>query len=185
MNSIHPTWKAMEPSENEGYYFDNYYERMLQLPSAKNIPKAVFKQWIFSLHSDYFTLQNYAWMDFSQFEFKLCKLEYKDLINLYVIEDFRKHVSLRASYHDFTQFCCTDEDLEHWRKFGTWTIPPIILKTNSIIGEIPDWSEISEFPQLVEGHSRFGYLQSLKTISKLGKANISEKHEVFIMQQKY
>lgn len=70
-------------------------------------------------------------------------------------EDFMDHYTDRSKYTDFDQFCCTDEDLDHWRVNGTWRTPPIILDLNS-----------------------------MKRISDLNKGEIAMKYKIYLMKGK-
>ena len=79
-----------------------------------------------------------------------------------MIEPFHDLVLNRGSFSKIDDFCCVDEDIAHWKDFGSWRVPPILLDVMSIKSEIPEWSEISPPFQLVESHSRLGYLHSMK-----------------------
>lgn len=101
-----------------------------------------------------------------------------------MIENYRDYYENRASYDDFNSFHCNDNDLNEWKTKGTWRTPPIILDINSINESFPDWCELSSPYQLVEGHSRLGYLHSMFRIDKLGKGKVAEKHDIYLMKIK-
>ena len=187
MIEIHDSWDFMNPNENEKYEdfkFEEYYERVISNEKLRHIPKSIFEQWIYGLHFEENTLQNYAWINYENVEFTLCEWEFEDLKKIYIIEDFKDYFNNRASYNDFGQFCCIDDDLDYWRKNGTWKTPPIILDISSLTTEIPKMSELKPRYQLVEGHSRLGYLQSMKRISDLKKGEIAPKHKIYLMKEK-
>lgn len=182
---INKTWADLKPNEDSNgnfEWFDDYYERIKNKIEFKDFPKEVVEQWIHPLYNNHQTIRNYAWMNYEYIGFELIEWEYQQLEELYVIKDFREYVELRASYSEIDQFCCIDKDIDFWKTNGTWRIPPIILDTNSINIEIPKWSEISHKFQLVEGHSRLGYLKSIKRINELGNVKIANKHKVYLMR---
>lgn len=185
-SKIHHSWTLMNPNENEKYEefkFEEYYERMKKIKKLQHIPKIIFEQWIYYLHYDPNTLKNYAWMNFENIVFELCEWGFDNLSKINVVDEFKEYVNLRAIYSGFEKFCCTIEDLEYWKKKGTWRIPPIILDINSLTAEIPVWCDLKPPFQLVEGHSRMGYLFSMKRISDLNKGVISSKHKIFLMKE--
>ncbi|MDP3432662.1 MAG: hypothetical protein Q8T04_06825 [Bacteroidota bacterium] len=187
MKEIHDSWEFMNPNENEKYEdfrFEEYYKRVIKNEKLKHIPKIIFEQWIYYLHNEYNTLQNYAWINYENIEFDICEWDFTELTIINIIEDFREHVKNRSQYTDFDQFCCTDEDIDHWNEKGTWRIPPIILDVKSLNSKIPEWSELIPPYQLVEGHSRLGYLYSMKRLTELNKGKISLKHWIYLMKGK-
>jgi hypothetical protein len=74
--------------------------------------------------------------------------------------------------------------LDCWKENGTWKTPPIILDICSLTTEIPKWSELIPPYQLVEGHSRLGYLHSMKRISDLNIGKIALKHKIYLIKEK-
>jgi hypothetical protein len=76
---------------------------------------------------------------------------------------------------------CTEKDLGYWKTNGTWRVPPIILDVNSV-SIIPAYSKISEAYQLVEGHSRLGYLLALANFCEKTKCRLADNHEIFLMR---
>jgi hypothetical protein len=188
MKKNHDSWDFMNPNENEKYEdfkFEEYYERVMKNEKLQHIPKSIFEQWIYGLHYDDNTLQNYAWINYENIEFNLYEWNFDKLTKVYVIEEFKDYFFNRSSYSDFDQFCCTDKDLVNWKEKGTWRTPPIILDIKSLTSEIPEWSELVPPYQLVEGHSRLGYLHSMKRISDLNKGEIALKHKIYLMERKH
>lgn len=186
MALVSRSWLELKPNEdlNENQeWFEGYYERIRLKREYKHIPKAVFKQWIHPHHRNHHTVKNYAWLDFENIEFIICEWDLNLLLSINVIESFKDYYFNRSSFSDFDQFCCKDEDLDFWKKKGTWRIPPIVLDLKSVCSAIPEWSELTPPYQLVEGHSRLGYLQSTKRISDLSKGKISDKHYIYLMKE--
>lgn len=187
MNLISKSWLELKPNENSygnQEPFDNYYSRISQKSDYKHIPKEVLEQWIHPHHKEHNTLRNYSWLNFENIEFSLCEWSHDELANIYVIENFKEHYNLRASYSSFEEFCCCDEDLNHWKEKKTWKTPPIILDSKTLGPSIPQWSEIESPYQLVEGHTRLGYLQSLRRILEINKTVFSTKHLIYLMRAK-
>ena len=56
---------------------------------------------------------------------------------------------------------CIHSDLEYWKMKGTWRVAPIILDARTL-RNIPQHSEVVPPYQLVEGHTRLGYLLALE-----------------------
>lgn len=180
------SWKDLKPLRAKNgniEIFEDYYERIKPKTEFSHIPYKVFKQWLWAHHDKRESITNYGWLDYSNIEFKLCNWSNEQLKNIYVIENYRDYYKNRASYSDFDSFYCTPNDLKQWKSNGTWGTPPIILDIESL-GEIPKRCELVSPYQLVEGHSRLGYLQSMFTIEKLGKGKVAETHEIYLMKKR-
>jgi len=187
MTLISESWKKLEPLKvkyGNLEPFNDYYQRIRPMTEFSHIPKTVFKQWLWAHHDKEESIKNYGWIDYKNVEFELCSWTNHQLTNIYVIKEYRDYYLNRASYNDFDRFCCIEKDLKMWRENGTWRTPPIILDINSLNDKIPDWCEIVPPFQLVEGHSRLGYLHSMFKIDKLGKSQIADEHEVYLMKIK-
>lgn len=185
---IHESWNALKHSKKEWEFwnFEEYYKRIQKIlihEKYPNIPKEVFEQWIYWLHQNEQTLENYAWMNYKNIKFELCKWGFEKLQNVHIIEEYQPYFKTRCSYSDFSEFCCNEEDWAYWEKYWTWRIPPIILDIQSLTQAIPKRSEIKWPYQLVEGHSRMWYLHSMNTISRLNKWKIAKEHLVYIMKE--
>lgn len=187
MTLLNKTWLELKPNEDcdgNQEWFDEYYQRIRLKRDYKHIPKDIFEQWIHPHHKNDETLKNYSWMDFKNIEFIECEWDFEELYNLNIIEDYRDYFVIRTKLSDFKQFCCNDEDLKYWKEKGTWRIPPIILDVNSLTSNISTDSELVPPFQLVEGHSRLGYLHSMNRISDLNKGKIATKHDIYLMREK-
>lgn len=180
---VHKSWEDLNPRKDEDgniELFEDYYSRIKNKIGFKNFPLEVFEQWIHPHYNNDETLKNYSWIDFENIQFELVEWEFNSLKDLNIIEDYREYVESKSSYKDLKSFTCEDKDLKFWEEKGTWRIPPIILDVNSFLKDKPKWSELEKSYQLVEGHSRFGYLQSIK---KIDKTIIALKHKVFLMKK--
>ncbi|MEO8254405.1 MAG: hypothetical protein ABI554_08440 [Flavobacterium sp.] len=165
-------------------YFEYYYERIKLKKQFSHIPEKVFEQCIWARHDKEESKENYGWLNYENIEFQLCTWSNKQLTDIYVIESYRDYYKNRVSYDDLSSFCSTEKELNEWKKNGSWRTRPIILDVKSITEEIPSWCELVSPYQLVEGHSRLGYLQSMFTIDKLGKEKVAEKHKIYLMRLK-
>jgi hypothetical protein len=176
----------MKPYEDEKPpdRFEEYYKRILNDNRFKHIPREVFRQWIHELHQDEYTIKNYAWLDYETIDFDLCLWSLNNLSKINVIENFRDSVFNVTGLTDYSNFSCIPEDLDYWIQQGTWRVPPIIIDWQSITSEIPNWCEWHPQYQLVEGHSRFRYLNAAREISKLNKGIIASQHSIYLMKAK-
>lgn len=187
MKRTHHSWDYMRPNKNEKYEnfrFEEYYKRIMANEKLNHIPKPVFEQWIYYHHQEHNTLRNYAWINYEKVEFNLCFWDLEKLEQVNVITNFMPYCLDRASYSDFNQFCCTQKDLQVWKQDGTWRVPPIVIEIKSLKTAAPPWSELTLPYQLVEGHTRFGYLKSLKNMSDSNKERIAAEHLIYLMQEK-
>lgn len=186
MEEIHNTWNQMAPLENEinGIFsFEDYYKRIVLNKKFNKIPKDVFEQWIYCLHNDFNTRKNYAWLNFEQIEFNLTEWTFNEINCVNIIDEFKDYVNLRSKNDNLEQFNCIEKDLDFWKSHGTWRVPPIILDVKSLKNSVPEWAEITPPFQLVEGHTRIGYLKSLEKITNSTDYNISNNHKFYLMSK--
>lgn len=179
------SWLDLKPLKTQDgniEYFEDYYNRIKLKTEYSHIPKGVFEQWLWAHHDKEESKTNYGWFNYENIEFQICSWPTNQFSNIYILDSYREYYKLRSSYNDLNKFCCTKIDLNHWEEKGTWRTPPIILDIMSLNKEIPKWCELIPPFQLVEGHSRLGYLHSMVTIDKLGKEKIAPKHDIFLMK---
>lgn len=183
MPLVHDSWMRLKPNEIDGRIepFEVYYSRVLEKVDFNHIPKEVFAQWIHPHHNNHHTLTNYAWVDFTKVRFELCEWETEQFLDLNVIDDFKEWVESRSHVSDFSKFQCISAVLETWQYKGTWVTPPVIVDVRSL-NEPPPWSELKLEFQLVEGHTRLGYLKSMIQLSREGKAKLSSRHKIYLMR---
>lgn len=180
----------MELKPNEDLYgnqegFKNYYSRIKLKHWYKKFPKEVFEQWIHPHHNNIFTLRNYSWINFEEIEFSLVEWNNEEIEKIRVTDRFQDYVESRSNYSDISEFYCREQDLKHWKDIGTWRMPPIILDVSTLEKDFPDFSDLKETYQLVEGHSRLGYFKSMQNVQQFGKGNLAEKHKVYLMKKLY
>jgi len=137
----------------------------------------VLDQWLYHLYYDGHSVDNYGWIDYRKARFSEITLSVEALMQLYVIEDFRGYVINRAQLKPFDHFLCNAEDREYWETHGTWRVPPIVLDAASF-SNVPAWSELGSQLQLMEGHTRFGYLIALELAGMLE----AHEHKVFFLR---
>ena len=186
MPLVHDSWLRLKPNEIEGSKesFDDYYPRILEKQDFSHIPMEVFKQWIHAHHDNYYSLKNYGWLDYEKVRFDLVQCEISAFKDTYVIESFREYVASRAELTDISKFMCTKPDLLSWVADGTWITPPIILDVSSLSTRPPNWSELQPPFQLVEGHSRYGYLKSMMGQAHRNGQKIAAQHSIYLMHVK-
>jgi hypothetical protein len=183
MISVHKSWKDLKPHKDEDgniECFDDYYSRIKNKLGCENFPLEVFEQWIHPHHNNDETLKNYSWIDFENIQFELVEWEFDSLKDLHIIDDYREYVESKSTYKDLRSFTCVDRDLKFWEEKGTWRTPPIIIDVKAFLKDNPKWSELEKDYQLVEGHSRLGYLKSIKRIDE---TIIAKKHKVFLLKK--
>jgi hypothetical protein len=174
-----PAWKAMKPLRNfnELKLTDeseqDCYER---LKDRFGIPFDVIDQWVYPHYFNSNTVSNYGWIDYSNCTFIKKTLDISVLAKLHVIDEYLSYVRMRELSEPFGEFMCIPKDKEHWKVQCTWRIPPVIIDVASF-KDIPDYAEIDGPLQLVEGHSRLGYLLALK---RAGILRMNE-HQVYLL----
>lgn len=186
MSISHQTWLKMKPLKDKygnDEWFDEYYPRIKQIVDIPKFPEEVFEQWIHPHHDEHHTLNNYSWIDWSNIEFELQDWNFSELSKVNVIDDFRDYVNLRSRYKSLDQFCCNKKDILHWSEFGTWRTPPIILKVNDFKNGSPEFCELMAPYQLIEGHSRLGYLFSMNEMSETDIVKVAAAHKVFLCKK--
>jgi len=176
-----PSWKSLKPNKNFDHFDENdedinsYYKR---INKTYNIPKAVLEQWLYIHYYNGHTVDNYGWINFNKVTFELVNLFFSVIKSVNIIESYSDYVAEGSKYNAYNQFTCIAEDKEYWESNNTWRVPPIIMDVNSFMGcTIPSYADVAGSHQLIEGHSRLGYLLSAR---KCGKP-IIKKHNVYMM----
>jgi hypothetical protein len=181
-NRTSDSWKALIPHRNFNT-FDvtdetpgEYQHRLLP---RFHIPLEVIEQWLYPLYYNRTSTNNYGWLDYDRIEFLRQEMDLAQLLKVNVISAYQRHVDESAEYEAWHQLPCTDQDREYSIKFSTWRTPPIILDVRSISQEaIPRHAEIRGPFQLVEGHSRLGYLYAADNYKVLKQ----KYHHVYMMR---
>jgi hypothetical protein len=174
------TWKSLKPrcDFNQSRETDEteieYYHR---LQDTFSFPLDVIEQWLYPHYYNVNTINNYGWLDYSRVAFTLTSLSAKTLSQANVIAEYEPWVENRSTARSFSEFMCRPEDDHHWRTELTWRIPPIVIDVISL-PPIPDHAELRGPLQLVEGHTRLGYL--IATV-KCGVILGDSQHSVYMM----
>ena len=188
MTKVSLSWLDLKPNQDNNGNQEDYADYLKRIRKTfsefDHIPDDVIEQWLWAHHNNYETLRNYAWIDYNDTEFILCQLTNQQLMDINVIEEYSDYVDNRARYTDVNDFCCIEDDLHNWINNGTWRMPPIILDVSTIKEQVPTWSEIRPPYQIIEGHSRLGYLKSMINLDTHGKAKVASNHYVYIMKIK-
>jgi uncharacterized CHY-type Zn-finger protein len=173
------SWKKLKPLRN----FDEFKESdetklecYNRLKNKFNIPLEVIEQWIYPHYYNKNSVNNYGWIDYSKSVFKTVSVNVETLKSLNIINEYKSYVRMRECSKPFNGFMCTHKDKEYWKEHQTWRVPPIVLDVNAF-PKAPQYSEISAPMQLVEGHSRMGYLLSMYRSGFLQK----HEHEIYLL----
>lgn len=176
------SWKSLKPSRNFNEIKETDETKLAcykRLKKKFNIPLEVIEQWIYPHYYNIKTVNNYGWIDYSESTFVKVELNNETLKLLNIISEYESYVRLREKAEPFSGFMCIPKDIDHWQKHQTWRTPPIVIDVDSF-PKAPEYSEFSSPLQLVEGHSRLGYLLSMYRNGILTK----NEHEVYLLTKK-
>ncbi len=180
-NRTSASWKQLKPKRNFNQIDsadESVEECTIRLQTTGyQLPVQVVDQWLYPHYYNHYMVNNYGWLDYTNVVFVEVELSLDILTSIYVIREFRNHVHSLSKANVFSGFMCQEVDLEHWKSRLTWRVPPLILDTNSLIA-VPEHAEIGAGFQLVEGHTRLGYLLAMKNATH----PLEETHRVFIMR---
>jgi hypothetical protein len=180
-NRTSASWKELKPQRNfnelkaDDETTEECFRRLNE--AGYSIPLAVIEQWIYPHYYNQDTVKNYSWIDYRCVEFIEIILPVNELTKLYVIEDYRDYVKLRAKAKPFDDFMCIPKDLHHWKAHSTWRVPPLVIDVASFTS-VPAHAEMRGALQLVEGHTRLGYLCALENAGLLQL----REHKVFLLR---
>ena len=138
------------------------------------VPRLVLDQWLYPHYFNRNTVNNYGWLDYTRVSWLETRLTVDELTSLHVISEYRHWVESRARLRAYDEFTCTPHDLEHWKRFGTWRIPPVVLDVSSL-RESQSYAELGVRWHLVEGHTRLGYLRAA------ARADVADKHHTILL----
>jgi len=172
----------MEPNRN----FNNFDEKdepildyCRRVKNVVDVPEEVAEQWLYCHYYNGHTVDNYGWLDYREAKFDKVAITTDDAIALRVINSYSDYVASREEAVPFSEFMCTPRDKQHWIEERTWRTPPIVIDVKSF-GKPPAYADISEDWQLVEGHSRLGYLLAMHRAGK----SLKECHFVYMLTQR-
>ena len=179
---LHPTWMRLKPRKNpdETRLSDESVEDyVLRVTGICSVPIEVAEQWLYPHWFNPETTANYGWLDFSQVHFEHVTMPLDTFLGLRVIEDYQPFVERVAGRTPYEEFMCTPADLEHWRRHGTWRVPPVVLESSALQGW-PAHADIGVPQQLIEGHTRLGYLRALFADTAT-RSLVDHSHEVYLL----
>ena len=178
-----PSWKDLGPLRDFNCLRDTDEtpaQHTERLKLRFDIPFDVIDQWLYRLYYNSHSVDNYGWLDYDRIRFEETAISATSLSTLYVIQQYQPWVHKRSTFDPFGDFMCTARDKAHWQEHLTWRVPPIVLDV-STISEIPDYAEVVGPLQLVEGHTRLGYLLSML---RAGLITGDSQHCVYRMWQR-
>ena len=182
LNRISDSWKALIPHYNFNSSSDSdesANDCCLRLKSRFDIPLEIFEQWLYCHYYEPNTIDNYAWIDYDRIQFSLVKFDCETIKDFRVINNFKQDVEYCSLHISYDTIPCFDIDMQYWREHGTWRTPPIVLDVNSLPKKhIPLHADIDSNYQLVEGHSRLGYLLSIINC----KLKHAKSHKVYLIK---
>jgi hypothetical protein len=176
------SWKALKPNKNfdmidEGdETVDEYCRRISDIV---NVPYNVADQWLYCLYYEEDMVDNYGWIDYSNVDFVLSEVSTEEALSLHVIKSFSRRVDTCNSCTPFDNFMCIEKDKEFWIENRSWRIPPIVVDVTSF-GKSPVYAEFSGDLQLVEGHSRLGYMKSMHRAGE----RLAKTHSVYLLKNR-
>ncbi|MDH3348815.1 MAG: hypothetical protein OEM02_12060 [Desulfobulbaceae bacterium] len=178
-NRSSSSWKRLKPKkfnciDKNNESVSDYCRR---IEKVITVPEEVAKQWLYIHYYNGNTVDNYGWIDYSKAMFECVTVTTENAINLRVIEDYSDYVQTRKQGTPFKDFMCNTQDKEYWIQKRTWRIPPIIVDVKSFSNP-PPFADFSGFSQLVEGHSRLGYLLSMHRV----REELKEQHRVYVLR---
>ncbi len=176
------SWKLLIPQRNFNQLTDAdefITEYCKRVDDIIHVPIAVADQWLYCHYYNADTVDNYGWINYEQSIFELGMMGTEDIVNLNVIDAYQHYVLEKREADPFDSFSCISMDMQNWIQEGTWRVPPIVIDVQSF-PELPAQADIKGPFQLVEGHTRLGYLLSLYRTGK----HLKHKHEVYILRSK-
>ena len=174
--SIHSSWLELTPRKNEE--IEGYNYRIGQ--TYKNIPEEVLQQWLFLHTQNPDMINNYGWIDYYKAVFSEVSWTEKEISKIQVFSRYKPYVESRSNTESFSGFRCISEDKDYWVNFGTWRVPIIVLKTDTIKTK-PDYCELNRPYQLIEGHTRLGYFKAFSKYNETG-LNVAKSHKIYLME---
>jgi hypothetical protein len=181
---INSSWLELKPNINmlgNPENFQIYYDRIRTNEDFKHIPKEVFEQWIHAHHSKPHTLKHYAWIDMKEIVFSIREYIYEEILQFYVIKECREWVETCSK---IPLKYIPSNFMENWERNGTWEVPPVVLNVLDFKSNSPKWTELKNKIQLIEGHTRLGYLRSLFKAEANGKISLAKSHKFWVLSKK-
>ena len=174
------TWKALKPLRdfNTTHESDETTQQHhLRLWPRFHISLEVIEQWLYPHYCDVNSVNNYGWLNFDEVSFSETLMSISQLAGLHIIAQYEPYVRTKEASTPFDGFACDPKDKKHWQEKRTWRVPPIVIDV-STLPSIPAYSEVNGPFQLVEGHSRLGYLLAMR---RTGLLTNESQHRVYRM----
>lgn len=156
-------------------------QHYLRLRPRFNIPLEVIEQWLYPHYYNRDTVNNYGWLDYDIMGFEETLMSARQLAAMHVIGPYRSYVRTRELNHPFDGFACSPKDVDLWREKGTWRVPPVVIDVTTI-RDIPPYAELADPLQLVEGHSRFGYLLAMRRAGLITDDSTHRAYRMYIQE---
>ena len=173
------SWKLLEPRKNFNEIDENdesiedYCQR---IKDVIEVPYNVADQWLYCHYYNGNTVNNYGWISYREAVFERVTITTDQAINLKIIDSYTGYVESRKNGIPFSDFMCIPEDKKYWIQERTWRTPPVVLDVKTFPNP-PPYSDVSGGYQLVEGHSRLGYLLSMYSAGE----PLKETHFVYML----
>ena len=138
-------------------------------------PRSVIEQFYIDHNRDSTFQELYGDLDLSLLEWELIEAPTELFFQIghnASYADFLEEMSEDASHYESngdSVIDCRPEVLSHWKEFGSWLTPPILIDGN-VIGKR------AKTPHLVEGHSRVGCLLGINKYKIIHSASI---HKIY------
>lgn len=174
------SWKALIPLRDfnrRRESDESPHQHYLRLLPRFNIPLEVIEQWIYLHYYKRETVNNYGWLNYEMIRFEETFMSALQLADLNIIGPYLSYVMKRELNDPFDGFACASKDVDHWREKSTWRVPPIVIDVTTL-RDIPPHAELKDPFQLVEGHSRIGYLLAMR---RTGLITDDSTHRVYRM----
>ena len=159
--------------------FDEWYlEKNIDLLKERysvDAPDSVIEQFYLDHNNDDMFKSLYGDLDILKLKWSLIDVETERFLQIdkaASYPDFLEETSEDASHFDERgekAIAHINEDLEYWKTYGSWSVPPIFINGHMLSNPTTDF-------HLVEGHIRVG---SLRGINKYKLLKITKMHKVY------
>jgi len=174
------SYKALMPHRDFNCHRDDDetpQQHFMRLRPQFDVPLEVIEQWLYPLYFNIHSVINYGWLDYERVRFTEATMPASQLSELKIVEQFSGWVNGRKASTPFKEFACRPQDLAHWQEKGTWRVAPIVLDVSTLT-EIPVYAKVTGPYQLVEGHTRLGYLLAMLRSEFIAS---EKQHLVYLM----
>lgn len=170
-----PSWKLLAPPEDHlsaAFDQERYSEYIKKHErDFPNLPEGVLGQVLWDHHGHHVFEDHYSHVDWSKVRCELLQLPTGWFSAVHVANEF--------DWAQENRFAPFDDNLErnrhratmiaHWREMGTWQVPPVFIEWPS--GQV----------QLVEGHTRLGWLLNLSDTPR-DDFRLAQTHSAYLLR---